>query len=236
MSTLSGPASFSISSRQLHPRLPRQLVVRCPAACGSAARTARSRPAETARCRAACRPATGSGRRPPGTAGTTSQRQPRPSRRPRRPKAALRRGRTRPCAGRPACCVAVVLEQSRRDSTGTSVLDSRYDVIMAKPTASDSGTNSDRTGSSMMKAGMNTDRMHSMASRRGTAVSHAAALDGPGQGRRVLHLHVDVLDRHGRLIHQDADGQGQAAQRHDVDRVARSATGRTASRAGPAGC
>ena len=42
---------------------------------------------------------------------------------------------------------------------------------MEKPTASDSGTNSDRTGSAMMNAGMNTDRMHSMASKRATAVS-----------------------------------------------------------------
>ncbi len=42
---------------------------------------------------------------------------------------------------------------------------------MEKPTASDSGTNNDRTGSTMMNAGMNTDRMHSMASSRATAVS-----------------------------------------------------------------
>src|SRR5580658_10184714 len=59
---------------------------------------------------------------------------------------------------------------SQTDRTGTNVLDKRYDEIMAKPTASDSGRNSDRTGSFMMNAGMNTDRMHNSASRRGTAV------------------------------------------------------------------
>ena len=59
---------------------------------------------------------------------------------------------------------------SQTDSTGTTVLERRYDEIMAKPTASDSGTNSDRTGSAMRKAGMNTDRMHNSASSRGTAV------------------------------------------------------------------
>src|SRR5580692_150142 len=46
------------------------------------------------------------------------------------------------------------------DSTGTIVLDSRYDEIMAKPTASDNGKNRERTGSAMMNAGMKTDKMH----------------------------------------------------------------------------
>ena len=54
---------------------------------------------------------------------------------------------------------------------GTNVLESRYDEIMAKPTARVSGMNSDRSGSSMMNAGMNTDRMQSRASSRGTAVA-----------------------------------------------------------------
>ena len=101
------------------------------------------------------------------------------------------------------------------------VLDSRYDVIMAKPTASDSGTNSERTGSAMMNAGMNTDRMHTIASRRGTAVSLLPRSHRPGQRRSVLHLRVDVLERDGRLVDEDADGQGQAAEGHDVDGVAR---------------
>ena len=54
---------------------------------------------------------------------------------------------------------------------GTNVLESRYDEIMAKPTPSVSGMNSDRSGSPMMNAGMNTDRMQSKASSRGTAVA-----------------------------------------------------------------
>ena len=54
---------------------------------------------------------------------------------------------------------------------GTNVLESRYDAIMANPTPRVSGMNSDRSGSSMMNAGMNTDRMHSKASSRGTAVA-----------------------------------------------------------------
>ena len=75
--------------------------------------------------------------------------------------------------------MAVMLEQPDRQHRH-EVLESRYEEIMAKPTASDSGTNSERTGSAMMKAGMNTDRMHTMASKRGTAVSLTAAAAPPG--------------------------------------------------------
>ena len=54
---------------------------------------------------------------------------------------------------------------------GTNVLESKYDEIMANPTPRVSGMNSDRSGSSMMNAGMNTDRMQSNAKSRGTAVA-----------------------------------------------------------------
>ena len=71
--------------------------------------------------------------------------------------------------------------------TGTSVPESRYDEIMAKPTASDSGRNSERTGSAMMYAGMNTDRMHNRASKRGTA--------RPGETQFALPIRVKVSSR-----------------------------------------
>ena len=54
---------------------------------------------------------------------------------------------------------------------GTNMLESRYDEIMANPTPRVSGMNSDRSGSVMMNAGMNTDRMQSSARSRGTAVA-----------------------------------------------------------------
>ena len=54
------------------------------------------------------------------------------------------------------------------------MIESRYDEIMANPTARVSGMKSDRSGSSMMNAGTNTDRMHRSASRIGTAVVLAA--------------------------------------------------------------
>ena len=52
--------------------------------------------------------------------------------------------------------------------------------------------------------------------RLGVAQSRTArAIDGA-----LRQLGVDVLDLDGRLVHQDADGQRQAAQRHQVDRLA----------------
>ena len=71
----------------------------------------------------------------------------------------------------------------------------------------------------MKNDGMNTARMHSIASSRGTAVSALPRRTARAIDRRVLHLRVDVLDLDGRLVHQDADRQRQAAQRHQVDRL-----------------
>ena len=36
----------------------------------------------------------------------------------------------------------------------------------------------------------------------------------------LLEVPVDVLDRHRRVVDQDADRERQAAQRHDVERLA----------------
>ena len=57
------------------------------------------------------------------------------------------------------------------ERTGTNVLESRYEATIAKPTASESGTNSAWAAPCMKNDGMNTARMQSIASSRGTAVS-----------------------------------------------------------------
>ena len=100
------------------------------------------------------------------------------------------------------------------------MLDSRYDAIIAKPTASDSGTNSDRAAPCMKNDETNTARMHSIANNRGTAVSARAIQHGlRDRVGTALHLRVDVLDLDRRLVDQNADRQRQAAQRHQVDRL-----------------
>ena len=54
--------------------------------------------------------------------------------------------------------------------TGTSVLDSTNDEIIAKPTASDSGTNSWRPTPTMNNDGMKTASTHNIESSRGVIV------------------------------------------------------------------
>ena len=61
-------------------------------------------------------------------------------------------------------------------STGTKVLESRYDPTIEKPTAKASGTNRLCAAPVMKKAGMNTARMQSMATNRGNVVSAVASL------------------------------------------------------------
>ena len=110
---------------------------------------------------------------------------------------------------------------SQTERTGTNVLESRYDVIIAPPTASDSGTNKARTAPCHDERG---DEHREDAQERQQTRDrrfHVSLPDGSRHRRRVLHLGVDVLDLDRRLVDQDADGQGQPAQGHDVDRIAR---------------
>ena len=50
------------------------------------------------------------------------------------------------------------------------MLDSRYEAIIANPTASDSGTNSDRAAPCMKNDDVKTAKMQSIANSRGIAV------------------------------------------------------------------
>jgi hypothetical protein len=58
---------------------------------------------------------------------------------------------------------------------GTSVLERKYEAIIEKPTASDSGRNIALAAPTMNNAGVNIARMHSIASKRGPMVSVVAA-------------------------------------------------------------
>ena len=106
------------------------------------------------------------------------------------------------------------------ENTGTRLLESRYDAIMENATASDSGTKSWRLTPIMKKDGTNTARMQNIESSRAMAVrlhasTTARARETPGSIWRV-----NVLDFDGGLVHQNADRERQAAQRHDVDGLA----------------
>ena len=101
--------------------------------------------------------------------------EPAPSLGRRRRGAGRRATARRPASGpRAGAC------SSQVESTGTNVLESRYEATIAKPTASESGTNRAWAAPCMKNDGMNTARMQSIASSRGTAVSQVPLPDGPG--------------------------------------------------------
>ena len=71
------------------------------------------------------------------------------------------------------------------EKTGTRLLESRYDAIIEKATASDNGTNNWRPTPTMKNEGTKTARMQNMESSRAMAVrlqasTTARARDTPG--------------------------------------------------------
>src|SRR5438876_11484889 len=66
------------------------------------------------------------------------------------------------------------------EKTGTRLLDSRYDAIIAKPTASDSGTNNCRATPAMKNEGTNTASMHTIERKLAIALRlHASTTATP---------------------------------------------------------
>ena len=92
---------------------------------------------------------------------------------------------------------------------------------MENPTASDSGTNSCRPTPTMKNDGTNTARMQNIESSRAMAVRLHASTTARARETPGSMLRVNVLDLHRGLVHQHAHRQRQAAQRHDVDGLAR---------------
>ena len=130
------------------------------------------------------------------------------------------RSRLGPPVSSALACVFVFADRNIQiASTGTSVLESRYDATIANPTASDSGTNKLRAAPCMKNDGMKTARMHSIASRSGHGGFGGRVERGARERFAARQVRVDVLDGDGRLVDEDADGQRQPAERHDVDRL-----------------
>ena len=63
-------------------------------------------------------------------------------------------------------------------------------------------------------------QMQSVETKAGVAICCRAVHDRGAHVLAVLEMPVDVLDRDGGVVDQDADGERQAAQRHDVERLA----------------
>ena len=106
---------------------------------------------------------------------------------------------------------------------GIRVRESRYDASMAKTTAMARGVKRYLAAPVSSRTGTNTMQMESVETKAGRgdllrAIEHRAH-------QRLLHGHVAVrvFDFHRGVVHQDADRQRQAAQRHDVDGLAHQA-------------
>ena len=63
-------------------------------------------------------------------------------------------------------------------------------------------------------------QMHSSETNAGVTICVGAVHDRGLDLLALLEMPVDVLDRHRGVVDQDADGERQAAQRHDVERLA----------------
>ncbi len=76
------------------------------------------------------------------------------------------------------------------------------------------------------KIGTKTMQMHSVETKAGTAICWAPSRIARIRVLCMREVAVDVLDLDGGVVDQDADGQGEPAERHRVDRLAAGRTGR----------
>ena len=94
---------------------------------------------------------------------------------------------------------------------------------MAKTTASASGTKRYFATPPRKNIGTKTMQMDKGGDEGGNRDLRGAVEDGLLDLLALLEIAVDVLDFDGGVVHQDADRQRQAAQRHDVDGLAQRA-------------
>ena len=92
---------------------------------------------------------------------------------------------------------------------------------MANTTASPSGVNRYLAGPSRNTTEVKTQLMASVDTSVGTAMSAAPCSVASASGiPSSVEQPVGVLDRHRRIVDQDADRQRKAAERHGVQRLA----------------
>ena len=94
-------------------------------------------------------------------------------------------------------------------------------MSIAKTTAIASGTKSDFAAPVMKTTGTKTMQMQSVETNAGVAISRRAVEDRADDRLLLRHVAVDVLDLDRRVVDEDADGERHAAERHDVERLAR---------------
>ena len=99
---------------------------------------------------------------------------------------------------------------------------------MANTTAMASGVNRNRAVPVSSSTGTKTMQIDSVETKVGTAICCAPSSIGAHQRLAHGHVAMDILDLDRGVVHQDADRQRQAAQRHHVDGLAQQAQDRRA--------
>ena len=91
---------------------------------------------------------------------------------------------------------------------------------IADITASAIGTNRNRATPVRKNIGTNTMQMQSSETKAGVHDLRGAVHDRGLDLLALLEMPVDVLDRDGGVVDENADRERQSAQRHDVERLA----------------
>ena len=112
---------------------------------------------------------------------------------------------------------------------GTSVRERKYDAASRTPPPCASGVNRYLAAPVSSSTGTNTMQMASVETKAGSRDLLRAVENRPRQRLSHRQVAVDVLDFHRRVVHQNADRQRQAAQRHHVDGLAQQLRARSAT-------
>jgi hypothetical protein len=116
--------------------------------------------------------------------------------------------------------MAAAFFSSQTDSTGTSVLESRNEAIIAKADR-ERQRHEERLGRADHEKGRDEHRQDAQHRQQPRQRGLARAVErGAGQRLAARQVRVDVFHRDRGFIDQDADGQRQAAERHQVDVLA----------------
>ena len=103
---------------------------------------------------------------------------------------------------------------------GTSVRERKYEASIAKTTASASGTKRKRATPERKNIGRKTMQMQSVETSAGTEICAAPSRMASCELVAFFEIALDVFDGDGGVVDEDADGEREAAERHDVDRLA----------------
>ena len=110
-----------------------------------------------------------------------------------------------------------------RAMVGTSVRESRYEASIAKHNRFRERNEQIARHAGKKKHGHEHDANGQRGNQGGHSDLRSAVQNGLHDFLALINVAIDVLNFHGGVVHQDSDGQGESAERHDVDGFAQRA-------------